>query len=85
MIKTNLYQQLSRFEPHHEVLTELRKHYLSLPNKTVEGWDAVYADTEKLYFIWRHYLNKVCGEDVKINSWPPPIHLRTRIKDGWIV
>lgn len=81
MTKTNLYQQLSRFEPHPKVLDAIRKHYLSLPNKTAEGWEAVYSDTEKLYFIWRHYLNKGCGEKVKINSWPPPIDLRHRIKD----
>lgn len=73
-----------RFEPRTEVLNVLRDYYLNLPKKTPDGWESVYSDTKKLNYLWRHYLHKECGESIDINDWPPPIHLRLRIKGIWL-
>ena len=84
MFQIDLNRNLYRFDPCPEVLDELRDYYLSLPKKTLEGWETTYADTAKLYFVWRHYLKHGCGESLDVNSHPPPIHLRTRVRDVWV-
>ena len=34
----------------------VKAHYLSLPNRTVEGWQAVATDPRKFNRVWRHLL-----------------------------
>lgn len=55
----------------------VRAHYLSLPDKTEEGWAEVLKDPRKYHMTWRHMLKHACGQcDLDINRYPPPIHLQ---------
>lgn len=59
------------------VATAVREHYLSIPGKTEEGWDEVTSDPNKFNLVWRHMLRYRCGQNIEINHFPPPIHLRS--------
>lgn len=53
----------------------LKAHYLALPGKTDEGWQGVKADPRRYNHVWRHFL-RAHGQEIEINRFPPPIHLR---------
>lgn len=55
----------------------IRAYYLSLPNRTAEGWAEVLCDLRKYNQLWRHMLKHTGGQrDLEINHFPPPIHLQ---------
>lgn len=59
------------------VSAAIHDYYLSLPDKTAEGWADVLLNPRKYNHVWRHMLRHACGQtDLDINRFPPPIHLQ---------